>query len=133
MAVIRADERVSLTSEGAALFPSQAGIVGAVLGYNSPTDARVLFDGLVTPIVVHRRYLELATPRSRNIQRNGEVVARRKLIRAAFDVVRRAPREKSTAKMLAGALGGRIEITQSILDASRIIVSEVAATPTHKE
>lgn len=124
--VIRAGTVVRLTAEGAKTFPAQAGMSGELIGYNSPTQARVLFHGTGTPIVLHRDYLEPAVKdqrrRSAVTQRNEEILARRKLIRAAFDIVRHDPKEKTTSSMLARALGGSLPVTETILETARIII-----------
>lgn len=54
------------------------------------------------------------------------IVARRKEIRAAFDVVRYDPNEKLVARTLAGALGGSVEITDTLMQTVHQINSERA-------
>lgn len=60
-----------------------------------------------------------------------EILANRQLIRRAFDLVRYEPNEKLLTNTLAGALGGRFEITDSILDTARQIIAERKTRQSH--
>ena len=65
------------------------------------------------------------TRRSRKVERE-EIIARRKEIRSAFDIVRYDPNEKRVARQLAGALGGSVEITETLMETVRHLNSERA-------
>ena len=57
-----------------------------------------------------------------SLQRQQAIVARRKIVRRAFDLVRRDPSQRDTVDRLAGVLGGRYSLDQSAIElAERII------------
>jgi len=136
--VLRADTRVKLSKEGLRSFPEQP-TNGLLQGYNAPGLARVLFDGLATPIELDDSFIEpeVTLPSRRRASRSEvmarhkarqqEIVERRKLVRQAFDLIRYDPAEKATVNTLARALGGvRGSITPSIMDTARQILADRA-------
>ncbi len=136
MRVIRAGKRVCLNSGGESQFPNLIGKTGLLKGYNAPFMARVLFEGYSVAILLHCSFLRevldgTQKPESPSTKRRREALERRRLIRAAFDVIRHDPGEKETVRMLAGALGGSVPVTSTIFETASEIVREKnhAATP----
>jgi hypothetical protein len=124
--VLRAGTRVRLTSEGAELFPADKELCGELLGYNDPTTARVLFEGRDTPIEVPGSFLEPAEHAVSQRQKNLAIRKNRKLLRAAYDLIRHNPAEQALRSNLAHALGGSAPVTPTLLDTAQQIVTETA-------
>lgn len=130
--VLRAGTAVRMNEDGRATFPTQANKIGELEGYERVGLARVRFEGNVQATVLDASYLEAATapvPRrtgeSANAKRQRIIVENRKIVRAAFDLIRRDPTEKATVDMFARALGGvRGTITDTILDSARQIIAD---------
>lgn len=134
MTVLRAGTRVRLTTEGAETFPNLAGVVGRLEGYNAPGLARVLFDGRKSVIELDASYLMeiVAIPKhmlparrgiSKTAIRNADIAANRKILTAAFKLVRFDPAEKKVAGNLLDAIAGQRPVTASILETAKTIIA----------
>lgn len=59
-------------------------------------------------------------------QSRKEIPAQRQLIRAAFDLIRDDPAETVVKQNLSRALGGKMKITETLLDSAQRIISELS-------
>lgn len=130
--VIRAGTIVKLNAEGRKEYPEFEFKTGELEGFNQPHIARVKFTGLA-PVVMHDTFLEPTVsqpPKKERWRRSAAdlprhtIVENRKIVRLAFDLVRHDPAEKATAMTFSGVLGGRIEMTDSILESARQVIAE---------
>lgn len=67
---------------------------------------------------------KLQLARLRGKARRDLILANRKIIRRAFDLIRYDPNEHLLVDNLAGALGGRLEVTRSLLATAHQIIAE---------
>lgn len=131
--VIRAGERVRMNAAALEVFPRYEGMAGKLEGYDRVGLARVRFDGRAAAIQIDASYLERddTNPRPKATRKNESETAKRnriaqenrRLIRAAFDKIRYDPEQKALVSDLAGALGGRIKVTDPVLGVARRIVN----------
>lgn len=66
-------------------------------------------------------------PRGRGLERKlkqDRIMAQRKLLRTAFDLIRYDPAEKRMVSNLARALGGDAAVTGTLLESAKTIVAE---------
>lgn len=119
--IFRAGSIVTLNDAGHQMYPEHAGKDGVLEGYNSPTEARVSFPDRT--VEIGAVYLRALTDRNMMPpgERNRQIVERRKIVRAAFDVVRHDPTRASDKASFLEALAGRKPITDELIHEARTI------------
>lgn len=83
-------------------------------------------DEVVEILAGYRPARQHREPRPVSVTRRMAIVADRKTIRSAFDIVRRDPSEQNLRKRLVDALAGRAQITDTLLDTARTIIADAA-------
>lgn len=84
--------------------------------------AKLTIEGTVTQIERHVFPRGTRHGFGKVAMNNAEILRRRKILRAAFNCVRGDPQERATTAMLAHALGGKLPVTQTILDTAAQIL-----------
>lgn len=102
------------------------GRIGTLEGYESVGIARVLWDDSQTPIAIHVSRLrpEIQPHKRRRGSEQDRIVAERRLIRSAFDLIRCDLSQSELKHKLVDALGGRIDRTPELIAEVQRIIGE---------
>ena len=89
--------------------------------------AKITIEGTVDQ-VASAFGVEALTPRQQalaaNRQRRADLITKRRIVRRAFDLVRHDAAQIDTADHFAGALGGRYQLDQAVVERAERIIKE---------
>ena len=89
---------------------------------------KVTIEGTVEQIVRSIDFIQIRhrakKGESENAKRQARIVAQRAILREAFFLIRNDPAEKAMVDNLGGALGGSREMTTSLLESAKQIISK---------